>query len=63
MSIFVRDPEELKAEAEEKLVLAESLLGLAVKAYDKDPCRENEISLKAATRLVKETTAQMEEWL
>lgn len=62
MSIFAIDPEQQKADAEQRLKTAETLLGLAEKACAKDPSRENDIIWKAAKRLYQETGSQLEEW-
>ena len=60
-------PLEFKVEALEKakteVALAASLVDCATEAYEKNPTRENHISLLAARRLGKETKAMAEEWV
>jgi hypothetical protein len=62
MSLFMVDPDKLRADAEERLRVATRLLESATEAYEGNPTRENKVSLKAAVRLVKETTAEYREW-
>lgn len=62
MSYFAKAPEDQRAEAERRLEAAESLLKAAESAYRRDSSRANLISLKAATRLAKESMAQAQEW-
>jgi hypothetical protein len=56
------DPDKLRTDAEERLRVATNVLEGATKAYEGNPTRENLISLKAAVRLVKETTSEYREW-
>jgi hypothetical protein len=60
--MFMVDPVKLRADAEERLRVATNLLEGATKAYEENPTRENMLSLKAAVRLVKETTSEYREW-
>jgi hypothetical protein len=62
MSIFMVDPDKLRADAEERLRVATKLLESATETYEGNPTRENLISLKAAVRLTKETHAEFREW-
>jgi hypothetical protein len=46
----------------EKVEVALSIAASAEKSYRRDPSRINRINLLAASRLLKETRAEMEEW-
>ncbi len=46
----------------ERLKVAEEVLAMAYSNYQKAPTRENRIALKAATRLMKESSAEASEW-
>lgn len=48
--------------AEDRVRIAEEVLASAYTNARRTPSRENAIALKAATRLLKEDTARLEEW-
>lgn len=54
---------ERRKEAERKVRAAEQILASAVRVYSKNQSdRVNRIAVKAASRLVKDSKAELEEW-
>ena len=46
-----------------RMEIVDELLAMAQEAFIRDPSRSNEIALKAAIRLGKETAAEAAEWI
>jgi predicted DNA-binding protein (UPF0278 family) len=62
MSLFMVDPDKLRAKAEEKLKMAEDAQRKREKLYQVEPTRENLIAVKVAKKIVKEARAEYREW-
>jgi hypothetical protein len=62
MSMFMVDPAKLRADAEEKLKMAENAQRKREKLYQVEPTRENLIAVKVAKKIVKEARAEFREW-
>jgi hypothetical protein len=62
MSMFMVDPAKLRADAEEKLKMAENAQRKREKLYQVEPTRENLIAVKVAKKIVKEARAEYREW-
>jgi hypothetical protein len=62
MSLFLVDPDKLRAKAEEKLKMAEDAQRKREKLYQVEPTRENLIAVKVAKKIVKEARAEFREW-
>jgi hypothetical protein len=62
MSLFMVDPDKLRAKAEEKLKMAEDAQRKREKLYQVEPTRENLIAVKVAKKIVKEARAEFREW-
>ena len=61
--MFAARIEQEQQDAANKLEVVNSLLRNATESFIANPTRENRISLYAAIRVVRETTAEAEEWL